>query len=579
MPLPVQALFPRVLESAYRREFHNLVTQNAVPRLWAKDSSLWPAKEHLAESIKNNLAWLDLPDLLGPMMARVGSRAGDIDAAGFEDIVFIAMGGSNFAAETALQLPSAKIGKRAFLLDSVDPDSIRALEETLRLDRALFVFASKSGKGIETHALLLYFLNKLRMSGINPPGRHFVALTEENSYLAEIARQYDFLDVFHDPPGIHGRYSALIHFNFFLSAICHFAPDELLKSTHAMRDVCRLSAQNGLNPALSLGAFLAAGEIEHFDRLAFLATESLQPLIYRIGHLLGASTGKQGRGIIPIFGHSSCGIEMMRPGYLVAIVTMAGEEQRELREKCHELRDARIPTVSIEMNGPQDFGVELFKWEIATSLTCALLKVDPFLDPDVRGSRATTVQILEQITTKQQSPPPTARVRDEEFELYAEGGTRQQISKRSMAEALRTFLELRDPNGYLAILPFAGFNATQWTKLSQIRNQLVSALGIPVLVTSGPRYLHGFGQLYKGGPAKGLFLLLTAEPAEDLAIPGAGYSFGQLQLALAQGDFESLGQRQRPIIRLHLTRGIASGLVHLEAILNNALGKRRAASH
>lgn len=578
MPLPVQALFPGVLESAYRRELQNLIAQNAVSRLWAKDSSLWPAEENQVESVKGNLAWLDLPDLLGPLMARVASRTADIDAAGFEDIVFIAMGGSNFAAETTLQLPSAKIGKSAFLLDNLDPDSLRALEEKIYLGRTLFIFASKSGKGIETHALLLYFLDKLKVSGINSPGRHFVALTEENSYLAGIARQYGFVDVFYDPPGIHGRYSSLIHFNFFLSALCHLDPRALLESTQAMRDVCRLSAPGEVNPALSLAALLAAGEIERSDRLIFLAPEKLQPLIYRMGHLLGASTGKQGRGIIPIFGNSSYGTEMLQKGYIAVILKTAGEDGRELAEKCNVLHDVGVPIISIQLNGPEDFAVELFKWEIATSLTCSLLHVDPFHDPDVRENRSNTIQILEQIARKQQAPQPTVRVRDGEIELYAEGETRQQISTLSMTEALRTFFELREQKGYLAILPFAGFSSAQSTRLRQLGDQLVAVLGIPVLVTPGPRYLHGFGQMYKGGPPRGQFLLLTAEPAKDLAIPGAGYSFGQLQAALAQGDFDSLGRRHRPVIRLHMTHGTESGLGHLATVLHGALGKIRSVS-
>jgi glucose-6-phosphate isomerase len=574
----VQSLFPGVLENAYRREFQNLVTQNAVPRLWAKDASLWPSEQHQAALVKGNLAWLDLPDLVGPLMARVASRVADIDAAGFEDVVFITMGGASFAAETALQLPSAKIGKRAFLLDSVDPDSIRALEDGVHLDRTLFIFASKSGTGIETHAILLYFLDKLKASGIPSPGRHFVALTEESSYLAGIAGDYGFSDVFYDPPGILGRYSSLIHFNFFLLGVCHLDPKLLLDSTQAMRNVCRLSAPGEENPALSLAAFLAAGEVENSKRLLFLAPHSLQPFVYRMGQLLGASTGKQGRGIIPIFGDSSYGTELLRKGFMAATLQMAGKEDQELEEKSTALREAGVPTVSIQLNGPEDFAVELFKWEVATALACALLQVNPFYDPDVRESRVNAAQILDQISTKQQASPPTVRVSEEELELYAEGETRQQISTLSLTEALRTFFDLRDQKGYLAILPFACLTTAQSAILRQLCDRLVSVLGIPVLVTSGPRYLHGLGQMYKGGPARGQFLFLTTEPGNDVAVPGAGYSFQQLQAALAQGDFAALGRRRRPVIRLHMTRGTESGLGHLATVLQGALGKIRPVS-
>jgi transaldolase/glucose-6-phosphate isomerase len=571
--LPVQAIFPGILESAYRREFQNLTANNAVPRLWAKDTSLWPVEEHQTESVKNNLGWLDLPAQLGPLMARVAARAGEIEAAGFEDVVFVTMGGSNLAAETILRLPSAKIGKRSFLLDTIDPDSVRALEEMLCLDRTLFVFANKSGKGIETHSLFLYFLEKLKTLGHNSPARHFVALTEENSYLSQLAGQYEFLDSFLDPRGIHGRFSSLIHFNLFLAAVCRLPPSDLLARTQSMRDACGPSAPLDTNPALSLAALLAAAEIEGLDRLVFFSTDSLKPVSRRIGCLVGASTGKEGRGIVPVFGQSSYPLEMLQSGCLVACLKMTGEEQRELRKKCDELHRAGVPIVSIELNGPEELGVELFKWEIATAVACSLLNVDPFHDPDVRESRSETLQILEHITTGHQTPLSTVRVRESEIELYAEGETRRQISTLSMADALGTFFDLREQDGYLALLPFIGINANRKAIFRRLRDQLVSALGIPVLTAPGPRYLHGLGQMFKGGPPKGLFLLITTEPAKDLPIPGASYSFGQLQMALALGDFDSLGRHQRHVIRLHLASGAEQGLLQLETILKNALKK------
>ncbi|HEV1995847.1 MAG TPA: hypothetical protein VGR03_16055 [Candidatus Acidoferrum sp.] len=575
MPLPTQAIFPGLLESAYRRELQNLSANNVLARLWAKDASLWPAEEFQAASLKSNLRWLDLPGQLGPLMARVAARAAMIEPAGFEDVVFITMGDSNLAAKSILRLPDAKLGKRTFLLENIDPDSVRAFDEWLRLDRTLFIFANKSGKHLETHSLLLYFLERLRIQGIDSPARHFVTVTEENSYLGELTGEYDFLDSFLDPPGIHGRYSSLIHFNFFLAALCRLDPSDLLARTQAMRDACGPAAPQEANPAVSLGAFLAAAEIEGLDRLVFFSPDSLKPVARRIGYLVGASTGKKGRGIIPIFGSPSYEPAMLQQGCCAAILRMAGEEAPELGRRYDELREAGVPIVTIELNGPEELAVELFKWEIATALTCSQLGVDPFHDPDIRESRTRTVQILEQIATKRQSPVPTVRVREGEVELYAEAETRRQISTLNMAEALRTFFGLRHREGYIALLPFMNFGEVQKAVFRRIRERLESMLGLPVLVTPGPRYIHAIGQVYLGGPAKGLFLLLTAAPEKDLAIPGADYSFWQLQLALALGEFESLGRRRRPVIRLHLTGGAEPGLAQLETILNNALGKRR----
>jgi transaldolase/glucose-6-phosphate isomerase len=345
-----------------------------------------------------------------------------------------------------------------------------------------------------------------------------------------------------------------------------------------MRDACRPSAPGEANPAVSLDAFLAAAEIEGLDRLVLFTTDSLDPVARRVGYLVGASTGKKGRGIVPIFGRPSYGVEMLQQGCFAAILKMAGEEDQELARKHDELREAGVPMVTVELNGPEQLAVELFKWEIATALACSQIAVDPFHDPDIRESRSRTVQILDQIATKPQSPAPATRVREGEIELYAEGETRQLISALNMTEALRTFFGLRNPQGYIALLPFVGFGEVQKIVFRRIRDRLESTLGLPVLVTPGPSYLHTIGQVYQGGPAKGLFLLLTASPAADLAIPGADYSFGQLQLALAQGDFESLGRRRRPVIRLHLSCGAEQGLLQLETVLNNALSKRHFAA-
>ncbi len=309
--------------------------------------------------------------------------------------------------------------------------------------------------------------------------------------------------------------------------------------------------------------------------MVFFSPDNLKPAARRIGYLVGASTGKKRRGIIPIFGGPSYGLAMLQQGCFAAILTMAGDEERELRRRYEELRGAGVPMVTIELHGPEELAVELFKWEIATALACSQLRVDPFHDPDIRESRTRSIQMLEQIASKRQTPAPTVRVREGEIELYAEGETRQHISTLNMTEALRTFFGLRHPEGYIALLPFVEFGEAQKMVFRRICERLESTLGLPVLATPGPRYLHAIGQVYMGGPAKGLFLMLTAAPANDLAIPGADYSFGQLQLALAQGEFESLGRRQRPVIRLHLARGIAPGLLQLETILNSALGKLR----
>jgi transaldolase/glucose-6-phosphate isomerase len=559
--------YPGKLAEAWRRELDNLATSNAVDRLWAKDATLWRGPEGQKQSLGRNLAWLDLPERIGPYMAQVGELVAATKRDGFLDVVFIAMGDSDLAAEAVSQTSAEKRYRRVFLLDSMDPAAIRAVEEQLDFRVTLFVIASKSGKRIETHALLLYFLSALKAQGGSDPGRSFVAVTEEDSYLSELARNYGFRGTFFDSQGIKGRYSSLIHFGLLLSAIWSCDPKVLTASATAMRDVCRQPVADGNNPAVGLAAFLASAAIEGSDKLLLTATKSLRALTYRIGQLVGASISKEGQGLIPVCDQLPKWSENYRRGCSAAVLTMRGDADAEVKQFEMQLRTAGVPTASIELDSPEEFGAEMFKWEIATALACVSLNVNPFDEPDVQVDRAKISNMLEIFSTKHEWPARTARVREKGIELYAEGDTRLQISTRSLSEGLRTFFEAKQADAYLALIVFAGSNPATDGALGRLRERLASTLGIPILLSLGPRYLRNFEQVYKGGPSRGLFLILTSEPAEDVGIPGAGYTFGQLQLALATNDFQSLVSRRMFALHLHFTQGLEMGLAEVEQIV------------
>jgi transaldolase/glucose-6-phosphate isomerase len=552
------------LEAEWRREMQRLASAGTVKRLWAKDESLWPYAKGQKRLITNNLNWLDLPDQIGPYMIRAAALAATAEREGFRDLVFVAMGDSNLAAETVAQAGSPQMPQRFFLLDSTDPAAIQKVSEQLDLDRTLFVFANKSGKRIETHALLLYFLNKLRTHKAAEPGRCFVAVTEEDSYLAELARNYDFLGTFLDPTGIKGRYSSLIHFGLLLSAVWRLDPQELVTRAKLMREACKRAPGDG-NPAAELAAFLAAAEATGNERLLLLSADSLTASTYRIAQLVGTSMSKGGRGLIPICGGFPGGSERALRGCVAAVLKMQGSgEDADLARKEAALRDLKVPTVTVTMNGLEDLGAELFQWEVATALSCSLVEVNPFDEPDVQEGRERVSALLDEYVAKKMWPARTARVREKGIELYAEGEMRQHISTLSLAEALRTFFEAVPAGGYLAIITFASLSGETRAALVRIREHLASKYGIPIQLSSGPRYLRYFEQVYKGGPDKGLFLMLTSESTADVAIPGAGYTFGQLQMALALADFESLEIRRKLAVRLHLTQDWQQGLAAIE---------------
>jgi transaldolase / glucose-6-phosphate isomerase len=563
LELPTHTISAETLEESWKRELQRLVNAGTVKRLWAKDESLWPHVKGQKRLITDNLNWLDLPDQIGPYMTRAAALAATAEREGFRDLVFVAMGDSNLAAETVAQAGSPQRPQRFFLLDSTDPAAIRYVSDQIDLDRTLFVFANKSGKRIETHALLLYFLNRLRMHKRVEPGRCFVAVTEEDSYLSELARNYDFLGTFLDPRGIKGRYSSLIHFGLLLSAIWRIDPQELVVRAKSMRELCKRAPADG-NPAAELAAFFSAGEESGKDKLLLLGSKSLQASTYRIAQLVGASTSKGGRGLIPICGGLPGASEGALRGCIAAVLKMRGDEEPELSATEALLKQNRVPTVTVTMNGPKELGAAMFEWEIATALACSLLEVNPFDEPDVQEGRERVSVLLDEYATKRMWPARTARVREKGIELYAEGEMRQHISTLSLSEALRTFLEAMPTGGYLAIITFASSSPETEAALGRIREHLASSRGIPVLLSSGPRYLRYFEQVYKGGPDKGLFLMLTSESTPDVAIPGAAYTFGQLQMALALADFESLEIRRKLAMRLHLTQGLEPGLAEIE---------------
>jgi transaldolase / glucose-6-phosphate isomerase len=563
LDLPAQTIATEKLEESWRREMQRLASAGTVRRLWAKDESLWPYVKGQKQLITNNLNWLDLPDQIGPYMMRAAALAATAEREGFRDLVFVAMGDSNLAAETVAQAGSAQRPQRFFLLDSTDPAAIRRVSDQIDLDRTLFVFASKSGKRIETHALLLYFLNRLRAHKATEPGRCFVAVTEDSSYLAELAKNYDFLGTFLDPPGIKGRYSSLIHFGLLLSAIWRLDPQELVQRAKATREMCKRTPDDG-NPAAELGAFLAAAEVDGKDKLLLVGSKCMQASTYRIAQLVGASTSKGGQGLIPVCGGLPGASERALRGCVAAVLKMQGSEDSELAATEATLKQHKVPTVTMTMNGAQDLGPAMFQWEIATALACSLLEVNPFDEPDVQEGRERVSALLDEYATKRMWPARTARVREKGIELYAEGEMRQHISTLSLSEALRTFLEAMPTGGYLAIITFASSSPETEAALGRIREHLAASRGIPVLLSSGPRYLRYFEQVYKGGPDKGLFLMLTSDATADVAIPGAAYTFGQLQMALALADFESLEIRRKLAMRLQLTQGLESGLGELE---------------
>lgn len=567
MSVPAQRIAAGRLERAFGDALARLAEAEAIARMWARRGELWREEPHHLEAIANRLGWIPVLDPMRAEAPRLAAWAAAVRAAGLRDVVLLGMGGSSLAPEVFSRLFPPAEG-RFFVLDSTDPAAVRAVERAVELRTTLFLVASKSGTTIETLSQFHYFRHLARAAGLDPPCGNFVAITDAGSYLDQLAVEYRFRDVFRNPADIGGRFSALSYFGLVPAALAGAPLVALLDSALAMRRACAPESPAEANPGLALGALLGAAAVHGADKLALVATPRMAPLGHWIEQLIAESTGKDGRGIVPIAG--------ARPGpaarfadAVVALLALEGEDRAELDAFAAELAAAGVPLADIRLGEPAELGAEFFRWEVATAMACAHpggLGVNPFDEPNVQESKELTARILGgKGAGALRSPAPDFA--DEGVEIYLGGRARQLRAERNLRDMLASLGKIRRPGDYLAVLAFLPRTAEHQATLERIRAALGRRLGLHVLTGFGPRYLHSVGQLFKAGPPAGIFLLVTARPREMLLIPEAGYSFADLELAQALGDFQALARREKPVVRLHLARGAAEGLAAIERAL------------
>jgi hypothetical protein len=340
--MPTQQVFPGILTRAWRAQLQRFASEKTLCRLWDHDTSLWPAEEHHVAMIKSNLAWLNLPaGMDGYISHFVDTVVAGRDQT-FEHLVIVGMGGSNLAVPALLHAPEGIAGRRIRLVDNLDPDALIRLKSEISFEHTLFAFASKSGKRIETHALLLYFLSNLKAMGIKDPGKHFVVLTQQGSYLHSLGKEYKFRAVVTDPPGIYSRYLGLLHFGLLQAATSRFDKNQFMGTVKAMAVACGPTGVPADNPAPLLASFLAAGPGQGWNRLMLLRGPELVHFGYRIAQLVGISTTGNGRGLVSFFGQPSYPLETLEKNSLAVILSMEGQSKDSLGQ-LGQLRHLGVP--------------------------------------------------------------------------------------------------------------------------------------------------------------------------------------------------------------------------------------------
>jgi glucose-6-phosphate isomerase len=526
-----------------------LVTSTLASRIWRRDPEAFVgtgAAPAAYASIGNRLGWLDAPSGMAAHGPAVSGFVDDLARDGITDIYLLGMGGSSLCAEVLRDvLGAANARNTLVVLDTTDERTIRHVTEALVPERSCFLVSSKSGSTIEVTSLERHFWSV--MSAAMPsPGRHFVAITDANTELVTHAANSGYRHTFINPSDIGGRYSALSLFGLVPAALVGIAPNDLLGPAQEMADHCRLD--DGANPGLKLGAFMGGHAKAGRDKLTVLAPAALEPLGSWIEQLVAESTGKIGKGILPVVGEPlGPAAEYGEDRAFVAVLT---PDASDVRKAAAALEAAGHPVFRIDTSAAA-LGAEFFRWEFATAVAGAVLDLNPFDEPDVRGAKVRTqAQLDAQRTTGAFRVEPP-------FEQGPGYSRRERRPERTPAEG----------RPYLAILDYLPVQDGRAAVIRRLRAALRQRGPMATTYGVGPRYLHSTGQYHKGGPNTGIFLLMTAADEQATPVPGMSYSFSTLKHAQAFGDFDALAGANRHVIHYHLENPTADFAAELEKVV------------
>jgi transaldolase/glucose-6-phosphate isomerase len=529
-------------------------------RLWKQDPTLWKPDDaaHQAE-IKIRMGWLDVADLMLTQVDDLTGFADEVRKAGFTRAVLCGMGGSSLAPEVLRRTFGVAKGYiDVQVLDSTDPAAVAALERWSDPAKTLYIVSSKSGGTTEPNVFFQYFYDRVQARRGDHAGSHFVAITDPGTKMEARAREYRFRRIFLARPEIGGRYSALSHFGLVPAALMGIDVAKLLQRAKRMMLACGPTIAASQNPGLYLGAVIGTLAKAGRDKLTFVVDKKLDTFGYWTEQLIAESTGKEGTGIVPIEGEPLGRPAVYGKDRLFTYVRLDGEKERYVQT----LLRANQPVVAFRLKDAYDLGGEFVRWEIATAAAGWVLGIDPFDQPNVQESKDNTVRLL--------------KAYDENGALPDPGGVLS-ANATDFSRRLAAHLKQVRRGDYVAVTAYVERTAEREQLLRQIRTALRDRFQVATTVGYGPRFLHSTGQLHKGGAANGVFIQLSAEPAEDLPIPGEKFSFGTLEAAQALGDYESLASRGRRALRISLGADVDLGMRTLLAVVGDDKPKRRAA--
>jgi len=549
----------------------SLGDKQAGVRLYHKDPYLWKSDEAAAKMIADNMGWLTLSDDFENRVEKLTSFSQQMKNEGYKYAVLVGMGGSSLCSEVARETFGTADGFLELLvLDNTDPAAILDIEKQIDLEKSLFIVATKSGGTKETLSFFKYFYEELKKKGKTDIGNNFVAITDDGSPLVKMAADYKFREVFITPPGIGGRYSVLSEFGLLPMALMGIDIKAMMNSARQMRVSSDGCVPVPGNPAMSLGVLMGICQRHGRDKVTFVLSSSISSFGYWVEQLLAESTGKEGKGLIPVngevpgdptvYGNDRIFIQMYLP-----TDDIAADEQ-----KLKALEVAGHPVVRIRVPDKIALGAEYYRWEIAVATAGMIIDINPFDQPNVEESKKNTNNILSDWKLAGSFKPAVPVLEKDGFSIYA-GKAAAIISDKdfdTVAAFINGFCALAQPGDYVAFLPYFMMTDSREKMLEDWRMQTRDRLKTATTLLNGPRYLHSTGQLHKGGPDSGLYIILVGNEDKDLPIPDEQFGFATLHEAQSLGDFRSLNDKGRRVIRINIGKDIDGGLAKLQELIN-----------
>lgn len=524
-------------------------------RIWQKDATLWKSDPDNVKIINNSLGWLTVADEMIGVADDLVEFADSIRNRGFQHVMVCGMGGSSLCPEVLAQTFGRQPGfPELLVLDSTDPDVIAAFKDRIDVERCLFIIASKSGSTTEPNVFYKFWYEEVRKLKENP-GDNFIAITDPGSPLVDTATELKFQRTFLNQPDIGGRYSALSYFGMVPAALMGLDVRRLLTGAKNAATVDEGAVALGI----SLGDNAAAGR----DKLTLVLDPPLEALGLWIEQLIAESTGKEGKGILPVSGEA-LGTPDVYGNDRQFVATSLEQPSEETKSRLNALANAGHPSAFTALNDLYNLGACFLMWEFATAVAGWRLGINPFDQPNVQEAKDATKELLSGFTHRGQLDPRNTIASDELISIY---GADDAPKAESVEEVLRNHLATIKPGDYIAFLNYIEETPEIDREIQELRMQLRDKTRCATTVGYGPRFLHSTGQLHKGGPDTGVFFQIIANDAVDFAIPGEDYTFSILKQAQALGDFRALVKRGRRVIGIDLGDNTLAGLVRLRTVL------------